>query len=85
MSTCETTCSHKLKELQAEGISRVALYGWTPFTESAMLYLISEGIGVTALYVEDPQGIEHVNRIPVKPISDFQDRLRSFCAHGAAR
>ncbi len=62
----------KLGELQAEGISRVALYGWTPFTESAMLYLISEGIGVTALYVEDPQGIEHVNRIPVKPISDFQ-------------
>jgi Mn-dependent DtxR family transcriptional regulator len=62
---------HKLKELQAEGITRVALYGWTPFTESVMLYLMSEGIGVTALYVEEPQGIEHVNRIPVKPISAF--------------
>ena len=69
---------HKLKELQAEGISKVALYGWTPFTESAMLYLISEGIGVIALYVEDPQGIEHVNRIPVKPISEFQDDCEIF-------
>jgi len=63
----------KLKELGAEGVSRVALYGWTPLTESAMLYLISEGIGVAALYVKDPLGIEHVNRIPVKLISDFQD------------
>ncbi len=69
---------HKLKELQDEGISKVALYGWTPFTESAMLYLISEGIGVTALYVQDPPGIEHLNRIPVKPISDFQDDCEVF-------
>ncbi len=69
---------HKLKKLQADGISKVALYGWTPFTESAMLYLMSEGIGVTALYVEDPKGMEHVNRIPVKPIKDFEDDCEVF-------
>jgi hypothetical protein len=38
-----------------------------------MLYLISEGIRITAIYVNEPQGIEHVSRIPVKPLSDFQD------------
>ena len=43
-----------------------------------MLYLISEGIVVIALLVEGPQGIEHLNRIPVKPISDFQDDCEVF-------
>ena len=63
----------KLRELRAEGVSRVALYGWTPFTEAAMLYLLGEGIRVTALYVRDHIEFDRLNRIPVKSITEFQD------------
>lgn len=35
---------HNLKGLRNEGVKSAALYGWTRFTESAMLFLISEGI-----------------------------------------
>ena len=60
-----------LNDLKSEGIMRVAVYGWTPFTEAALLYLISEGIHVTAIYVDSPTGITNCNRIPVCPIADF--------------
>jgi hypothetical protein len=63
----------KLAVLRAEGVSKVALYGWTPFTEAAMLYLLGEGIGVTALYVRDHIEFDRLNRIPVKSITEFQD------------
>ena len=42
----------RLKGLSEEGIRKVAVYGRTPFTEGAMLFLISEGIQVTAVYVD---------------------------------
>jgi hypothetical protein len=62
----------KLKGLAAEGIQKVAVYGRTPFTEGAMLYLISEGIQVTAVYVDSLDGEgPFFNRIPLRPISEF--------------
>jgi len=64
---------HSLKELRTEGVESVALYGWTPFTESAMLFLISEGIRVTALYVRNHRSFDSLNRIPVKLIDSFED------------
>jgi hypothetical protein len=61
-----------LRELAAEGIKTVAVYGWTPFTEVAILYLISEGIRVTALYVMKDKAFDSLNRISVKLIDDFE-------------
>jgi hypothetical protein len=62
-----------LKELSAQGVKTVAVYGWTPFTEAAMLYFLGKGIKVTALYVRDNIEFDHLNRIPVKSIMEFQD------------
>jgi DNA-binding Lrp family transcriptional regulator len=62
----------KLKGLAAENLEKVAVYGWTPFTEAAILYLISEGIEVTALYVESVKGCFPCNRIPLQSIEEFQ-------------
>jgi DNA-binding Lrp family transcriptional regulator len=61
-----------LKELADKGIKSVAVYGWTPFTEAAILYLISEGIRVTALYVMKDKAFDSLNRISVKLIDDFE-------------
>lgn len=62
---------HSLKDLRTEKVNSVALYGWTPFTEAAMLFLISEGIRVTALYVRNSRSFGSLNRIPVKFIDEF--------------
>jgi DNA-binding Lrp family transcriptional regulator len=62
----------KLKRLAAENLKKVAVYGWTPFTEAAILYLISEGIEVTALYVESIKDFLPCNRIPLQSIEEFQ-------------
>jgi hypothetical protein len=62
----------KLKGLAEEGVQKVGVYGRTPFTEAAMLYLISEGIQVTAVYVDSIDGEgPFINRIPLRPISEF--------------
>jgi hypothetical protein len=62
----------KLKGLAEEGVRKVGVYGRTPFTEGAMLYLISEGIQVTAVYVDSLDGEgPFINRIPLRPISEF--------------
>ncbi len=62
----------KLKELAEEGIRKVSVYGWTPFAEAAMLYLVSEGIQVTAVYVDSLDGKgPFFNRIPLRSISDI--------------
>jgi len=61
----------KLEALATEGVQRVAVYGWTPFTEAAILYLISEGIQVVALYVEDVS-VVYPNRIPARSLDEFQ-------------
>jgi DNA-binding Lrp family transcriptional regulator len=62
----------KLKGLAAENLKKVAVYGWTPFTEAAILYLISEGIEVTALYVESIKDFLPCNRIPLQSIEEFR-------------
>ena len=61
----------KLEALATQEVKRVAVYGWTPFTEAAILYLISEGIQVVALYVEDVS-VLYPNRIPVRTLDEFQ-------------
>ena len=61
----------KLQALAAQKVRRVAVYGWTPFTEAAILYLISEGIQVMALYVEDVS-VVYPNRIPLRSLEEFQ-------------
>lgn len=62
----------KLKALAAESIKRVSVYGWTPFTESAILYLISQGIQVATIYSENPDNVPFCNRIPILHIKDFK-------------
>lgn len=61
----------KLRGLTADQIQKGAVYGWTPFTESAILYLISEGIEVTALYVNSLEWGPVCNRIPFRLLKDF--------------
>ena len=63
----------KLEALATQEVQRVAVYGWTPFTESAILYLISEGIQVVALYVEDVSKVFPSNRIPLRSLEEFQE------------
>ena len=61
----------KLRNLAAENISQVAVYGWTPFTEAAILYFISAGIRVNALYVEEVNEAYSFSQIPLRPIQEF--------------
>jgi hypothetical protein len=62
----------KLKDVRARGMSRAAVYGWTPFTESAILFLVSEGVKVTSIYGERMDGLTLCNRIQIKHISEFE-------------
>jgi DNA-binding Lrp family transcriptional regulator len=64
----------QLQSLKDEGVRKVSVYGWTPFSESAVLFLISEGVEVTALYVNSREAmpLSHSNRIPVKLIAEFE-------------
>ncbi len=62
----------KLAALATQGLRQVAVYGWTPFTEAAILYLISEGIQVVALYVEDASTVVPCNRIPLRSLEEFR-------------
>ena len=64
---------NKLQSLPAEGVRRAAVFGWTPFTEAAILYLISEGLQVVALYMDGDGGMPPFNRIPLRPIQKFQE------------
>lgn len=64
----------KLRSLPEEGVHRAAIFGWTPFTEAAILFLISEGIQVTALYVDGSgEGAGPFNRISLRRIQEFQE------------
>jgi DNA-binding MarR family transcriptional regulator len=58
--------------LSARGINKVGVYGWTPLTESAILFLISEGVRVTAVYVDKLEDMPcaSVNRIPFRLLGD---------------
>ena len=62
----------KLQSLRAEGVKRVAVYGWTPLTEACLLYLMSERIKVTAVYLEHVGGLTHCNRIPFRTLDQFK-------------
>jgi DNA-binding Lrp family transcriptional regulator len=62
----------KLGELKAKRVSVAAVYGWTPVTEVALLYLLSEGVRVSAIYVREMIGYHECNRIPVRLIAEFQ-------------
>jgi len=63
----------KLRGLAREGVQKVSVYGWTPLTETAILFLISEGVQVSAIYVEKLGDHTHCNRIPFARIEDCAD------------
>jgi DNA-binding Lrp family transcriptional regulator len=62
----------KLSALAAQGVQKVSVYGCTPFTEITILYLISEGIQVVALYADQAEAEGIFHKIPFRPIADFQ-------------
>jgi DNA-binding MarR family transcriptional regulator len=62
----------KLNGLKDEGVTVAAVYGWTPVTEVALLYLLSEGVKVSAIYVNEIIEHSHCNRIALKTIDQFQ-------------
>jgi len=62
----------KLSALVAEDIRKVSVYGCTPFTEVAILYLISEGIQVVSLYADQVETGGRSHKIPFRSIADFQ-------------
>lgn len=63
----------KLGALGTEGVKTAGVYGWTPFTESAVLCLILEGVEVSALYVREMESFSQWNRIPCKLIDEFEE------------
>lgn len=62
----------KLSALVAEGVRKVSVYGCTPFTEVAILYLISEGIQVVSLYADQVESGGRSHKIPFRAIGNFQ-------------
>lgn len=62
----------KLSELAGQGVQKVSIYGCTPFTEAAILYLISEGIQVVALYADNAETAGICHKIPFRSIADFR-------------
>jgi DNA-binding Lrp family transcriptional regulator len=62
-----------VKSLRREGVDKAAVYGWTPFTETAILSLILEGVKVTAIYVEGKKEFDPWHRIPCRLISEFEN------------
>lgn len=64
----------KLEALTNDGVKKVAIYGWTPLTETAILYLAYEGIQVTAIYTDRPAQLTRWNRIPFSLISNFDNK-----------
>lgn len=63
----------KLKRLHDGGTKRVAIYGWTPVTETAILYLMVEGIQVAAIYVPEPIDLAWWNSVPFRLLERFKD------------
>ncbi len=64
---------NQLKGLTTAGVQKVSVYGWTPLTEAAILFLISEGVQVSAIDVEKLGDQTHCNRIPFARIEDFDN------------
>jgi DNA-binding Lrp family transcriptional regulator len=61
-----------LKGLRTESVKTVSVYGWTPFTDSAMLFLLSEGVQVSALYIQGSPAFSQLNRVPIRNIEEFE-------------
>lgn len=62
----------KLEQLATEGVRKAAVYGWTPITETAILYLISNDIAVTAIYTPKIEDLAFCNRTPFRLIDAFE-------------
>jgi DNA-binding Lrp family transcriptional regulator len=62
----------KLSTLVKEQVRQVSIYGWTPFTEVAILYLVSEGIKVVSLYTDQVEEDSLFLKIPRRSIERFQ-------------
>lgn len=60
-----------LEQIVSDGVRSVSVYGWSPFTESAVLYLVSKGIRVNAIYVGGPEEVGHWHTIPMRLIDEF--------------
>jgi DNA-binding Lrp family transcriptional regulator len=63
----------RLKSVKRDDVQNAGVYGWGPFTELAILFLISNGIRVSAVYVEDPKAVpfSQTNRIPLRPVEEM--------------
>jgi hypothetical protein len=62
----------KLNGLRTEGVETASFYGWTPFTEPAILQIVFEGIQPKTIYLEKPEIEAQWNRIPFQHISEYQ-------------
>jgi predicted transcriptional regulator len=62
----------KLEQIVSDGVESASVYGWSPFTECAILYLVFGGIKVHAIYVGGPEEVGHWHTIPVRLIDEFQ-------------
>jgi DNA-binding Lrp family transcriptional regulator len=61
----------KLEDLSDERVKRAAVYGWMPLTETVILFIISQGITVPAIYVQKVGDVSQFNRIPIKSMEQF--------------
>jgi hypothetical protein len=62
----------KLSGLKAEGVSTASFYGFTPFTESAILQIIFEEIKRKTIYLEKPPTETQWNGISVEIIEAYR-------------
>jgi hypothetical protein len=61
-----------LGEIRDDGVKSAGVFGWTPFTETAILYMLLNGIKAVAIYVEEPKAMDQWSSIPFRRIDDFE-------------
>jgi hypothetical protein len=59
-------------EIRDDGVKSAGVFGWTPFTETAVLHMLLNGIKAVAIYVEQPKAMDHRSSIPFRLIDDFE-------------
>jgi hypothetical protein len=62
----------KLSGLRTEGVKTASFYGWTPFTECAILQIVFEGIQPKTIYLETPETETQWNKIPFEVIEAYR-------------
>ena len=62
----------KIRGLKAEGVKTTSFYGWTPFTEPAILQVIYDGIQQKTIYVESVEIDGPWNGIPFELIEAYR-------------